>query len=349
MRIKAGELVLMDISTLEQKINKKEFSNCYVFCGSDEHSIKYNINKIAEKCLTKDFWDFNYVELDGLTITLDALINACETLPFMSSKKVVVVYRANFLKDKTDKAMESISKEIVEYIRNLPLECILIMYYVFENDREKESFKVKKLEKIASVVKIAKLKGGNLQKKVGEIFKEKGKELSKADLAFFCSNVENNMDIIENEAEKLYCYTIDREINTKDVNDIITKKNDNDIFNLVDYVSQRKPQKSIDILNELLFKGESETAILRMIQRQFKLLYSIKLGIDNGKNNDQLSKELNLNPFICEKIMGQSKRFTLSQIKRNIEASLDTEKTLKSKSVDSKIEMELLILKSTIT
>lgn len=338
---------MKDVLYLEEQLSKNRINNCYIFCGSDEHSIKNYINKIIAKFVNKDFFDFNYTEIDGINANIDNIKNACETLPFMSEKKVVVIYRANFLRDKVDKALESASKEIMQYINNIPQECILIMYYIFENDREKESNKVKKLEKSVLAIKMSKLKGNSLSKKVSDILKEKGKDINKSDLAVLCNNVENNLDIIENELEKLYCYTIDREITGKDILDIVTKKNDNDIFNLVDFISQRKPQKSLDILNELIFKGEAETSILRMIQRQFKLLFLIKLGIESGKNKEQLSSELKLNPFICEKMMQQSSKFTLNQLKQNVEASLETERILKSKSVDSKLEMELLILKST--
>ncbi|MEA4828276.1 MAG: DNA polymerase III subunit delta [Clostridium sp.] len=339
-------MILIDLPSLEHKLKKNELNNCYIFCGSDEQSIKKSINKIINKAVNKEFLDLNYVQLDGTNVNIDSIINACETLPFMSDKKIVLIYRANFLRDKVDKAMESLSKDISEYIKKLPNECILIMYYIFENDREKESYKLKKLDKAASIVKVSKLKGAMLQRKVEEIFKSKGKNISKADLALFCSNVENNMDIIKNEVEKLCCYTIDRDITTKDITDLVVVKNDNDIFNLVDFISQKKPEKSLDILNELLFKGESVTVILRMIQRQFKMLFDIKLGMEQGKNKDQIASDLKLHPYICEKMMLQSKKFNISQLKNSMELCLYTERVLKTSTVDSKIEMELLIIKT---
>jgi len=337
---------LIDVSTLNDKFKKNEYSNCYVFCGSDEQSIKETIKTIIDKNISKDFLDFNYVQLDGSTVDMNTIVNACETLPFMSDKKVIIIYRANFLKDKMDKGSEKLSKEVIDYIKTLPKECILIMYYIFENDREKESYKLKKINNTACVVKFLKLKGAMLQKKVEEIFRKKGKGIAKTELSLFCSNVENNMDIIENEVEKLYCYTYGREITAKDITELTSLKSDNDIFNLVDYISEKKPQKSIDILNELVFKGESITTILRMIQRQFKLIFDIKLEAERGKRKEELAKELRLHPYICEKMMVQSKKFTIDQLKNSMELCLNTEKLLKSSTVNSKMEMELLIIRT---
>lgn len=344
-----GGLELIDFLQLEDKLKNNEISNCYIFCGSDEQSIKNNINIILNKTVNKDFLDLNYVQLDGFTVDINDIINACETLPFMCEKKVVTIYRADFLRDKCDKTMEKVYKDTSEYIKNLPQECILIMYYIFENDREKESSKLKKIDKLATVVKFSKLKGAVLHKKVKAIFDRKNKKIEKSDLILLCSNVENNMDVIENEVEKLCCYTLDREITSKDITDIISVKNDNDIFNLVDYLSQRKPQKSLDILNELIFKGEAITSILRMIERQFKLLFDIKLGVESGYTKETLARELKIHPFICEKMMLQSKKFTIEQIQKSIELCLETEKNLKSSSIDSKTEIELLIINTAMT
>ncbi|WMJ82323.1 DNA polymerase III subunit delta [Clostridium sp. MB40-C1] len=335
---------MIDSLSLENKLKNNEISNCYIFCGSDEQSIKNFINIIIKKSIKNNFIDLNYTQLDGLTVNSDDLTNACETLPFMSDNKVVVVYRANFLRDKCDRDKEKVYKHIESYIKKLPKECILIMYYIFENDREKESNKIKKLDKYCQVVKFSKLKGATFQKKVKEIFDRKNLKIGKVELTLFCNCVENNIDIIQNEVEKLYWYTYGKEITSKDIYDIITMKNDNDIFNLVDYLSKRKPEKALDILNELIFKGENINAILRMIERQFNLLFNIKVGMEKGNTKEELARELKLHPFICENMMKQSKKFEFNQIEKSMELCLETEKNLKSTSVDGKTEMELLII-----
>ena len=322
----------------------KKIHSKYILCGNDENSIKGAVEKIKNIALNKDFEELNYTEIDGANLTLPQLINACETLPFMSEKRMVLIYRASFLKDHGEKAEEGRFKEIKEYIKNIPQECVLIMYYIFDNPREKESLKVKGLNKFAHVIKFEKLKGKSLEKKVEELFAERKVDISKSELAIFCNLVDTNLDILENEVEKLCTYAWGRKITRTDIQLLVTQKNENDIFNLVDYISQKKPEMAIDILDELIFKGEMITGILRMIQRQFKLLLNIKIGSTQGKSKDILSKELKLHPYICEKMISQSKKFTLKSIRNAIEKCLDTEKMLKSTSTNAKTEMELLII-----
>ena len=127
---------------------------------------------------------------------------------------------------------------------------------------------------------------------------------------------------------------------------MLPQKSENDIFNLVDYLSQKNIKKALDVLNELIFKGEKIPLILYMVARQFNLLFNIKLGIDSGKSKEVLANELRLHPYICEKMISQSMKFTIRALKRNIELCVETEKTLKSTSTDDKINIEVFMIKT---
>lgn len=334
----------MDLDNFEQIIKKKALKGCYIFYGPDENLIKDAVNKVVNNMVEESFRDLNLVKFDGMKVQFDEVMNACETLPFMSEKKVVIVFRADFLGAKDDRESKKKVEDFQGYLSTLPPYTILLMYYVFSDDREKVSNNIKKLDKLATLVQVDKLKGNRLYKKVADIFEERQRSINKVLLQFFCDNIENNMELINNEINKLLDYTEGREITKQDIVDLLPQTNNDDIFDLVDFVSQRKAEKAINILNELLFKGESVTGVLFMIERQFKLLYSIKLGLEEGKNKDMLVKELRLHPYVCEKLINQSKKFSLKQIRECMKMCLDTEKALKSSQGDKKIEMEMLLI-----
>lgn len=337
-------IIVIDCEELEEVLKKEGLKNCYVFCGIDEKLIKDSINLIIKQAVSEDFLELNSVKFDGNKVNIQEIQNACETLPFLSNKKVVIVYRALFLSDREDRESKKKFEEINSYINNLPEHCVLIMYYIFEDDREKPGNNIKKLENRAIVIKADKLKGDKLYKKVKDIFDHRGKDIGKVELRFFCDNVDHNMDIIVNEVDKLISYTEGRDIVRQDIIDMLPQKSDNDVFDLVDFVSQKRPERAIDILNELMYRGENPLGILSMIQRQFKLLFNIKIGVEDGKNKDTLAKDLRLHPFIAEKLVTQSKKFTKTQIKRCLQLCLNTERTLKSSPFEKKTEMELLII-----
>lgn len=334
---------------LQNELKKSIIHNCYVFCGMEEGLIKESVKSICDKAINGDFFDLNYAKFDGTNVDFETILNACETMPFMNDKKVVVIYRANFLSDNKNKASgadsdEGIFKSLSKYVDNLPPHCVLIMYYVYGGDREKISNKVKKLGQKVCVGEFNKLKGMILEKKVKILFDEIGKDIGKAELSLFCSIVDNNIEVVIGEIEKLCAYTLGREIRKEDIISLLPRKSDNDIFDLVDYISQKKAEKALGILNELIFRGEKSTVVLSMIERQFKLIFLIKLGLDSGKTKDILSSELRLHPYICEKMIMQSRKFTIKGLQKALMSCLETEKTLKSSSFDDKTEMELLII-----
>ncbi|WP_032121937.1 DNA polymerase III subunit delta [Clostridium amazonitimonense] len=334
----------MDITSLEKDIKNKKFKKCYIFYGEDEELIQEVVSNIIKNTLDDNFIDLNLVRIDGIKEGFDTIENACETLPFLSEKKVVEVYRAEFLSWEKDKKSTDNLKKISKYIGNIPEHCILIMYYVFKEQRDKIASEVRGIKGDSAIIKVDKLKGDRLYKKVEKIFVDRGRSIGKVELKFFCDNVDNNMSIINNEIDKLINYTEGRDIKKQDILALFSQKSENDIFNMVDFLSQKKPEKAIDILNELFFRGEKDNYILSMIERQFKILFNLKLGISKGKTKDILSKELNLNIYICDKMMRQSEKFTFKQLKKCMELCVISERNLKTLSLDKRTELELLII-----
>ena len=339
---------MITIDVLESEIKKNSIANGYVFCGLDEELIKSSIDPIIKKVLDKDFLDLNFIKIDGLTSTFDEIENACETLPFFGDKKVVLVYRANFLKDKPDKEGAKTYTEILKYIKDLPQHTILIMYYLFNDKRDtpKKNKKLSTLDKYVKVVHCDKLKKDKYYKKIEDIFKENGRTIGKVQLKYFADKVQNNFDIIKREIDKLDCYALGRELTKEDIDKLIHNKSEDDIFDLVEYISLRKVEKAIDLLDELLFKADQHMLIISSIGNHFKRLYEIKTYLLKGKKLEFFISKYRLPQFVCEKLMNQASKFSLKQLNQLIKVCINTEIKLKSSTTDKQMEMELMLFKT---
>lgn len=339
---------MITIDVLESEIKKNSIANGYVFCGLDEELIKSSIDPIIKKVLDKDFLDLNFIKIDGLTSTFDEIENACETLPFFGDKKVVLVYRANFLKDKPDKEGAKTYTEILKYIKDLPQHTILIMYYLFNDKRDtpKKNKKLSTLDKYVRVVHCDKLKKDKYYKKIEDIFKENGRTIGKVQLKYFADKVQNNFDIIKREIDKLDCYALGRELTKEDIDKLIPNKSEDDIFDLVEYISLRKVEKAIDLLDELLFKADQHMLIISSIGNHLKRLYEIKIYLLKGKKLEFFISKYRLPQFVCEKLMNQASKFSLKQLNQLIKVCVNTEIKLKSSTTDKQMEMELMLFKT---
>ena len=330
----------------EKDIKNNSIKNSYILCGPDEELIKDGIKILTKPFIDDGFADLNYVKIDGLNTTMDEIMNACETMPFMSEKRVVIVYRANFLKDKSDSSNTKLFNELKSYLKDVPPYTILIMYYLFGDKREtpKKNKKLISLDKITTIVHFDKLKRDKFIKKVDDIFKENGRSIGKIELRYFCERVQNNFDIIKREVEKIDSYASGREIRREDIDKLLPSKSEEDIFDLVDLISQKKIEKAIDIMNELLFKSDQHMLIITSIENQFKQLFGIKIGLQKGKRVDDFVAELKVPAFVCEKLINLSSKFSTKQLEGLMKLCIETEGRLKSTSVDKTLELELMLL-----
>lgn len=339
---------MIDLLKLEEDIKSGNIKNSYVLCGTDEFLMKESVEKIISASIEKSFLDLNLAKFDGNNLNFDDFMNACETLPFMAEKRAVVMARANFLRDKCDNENKAFYEKAKDYFVNPPSSTLVIGYLLL-NDKRERANKFKKVIELdkngCTVVLVDKLKGIKLINKIENIFKEQGKTISKIELRYFSEMVENNFDIIEREVDKLINFTEGREITKRDIDLMLPKTNEDDMFDLIEFISQKKANKAIDLINELLSKGEDIFSILRLIQEQFKKLYIARLCLDKGQRVDDISRELKLPSFVAEKLMNQSRKFKDGAIKKALNTTLETEKRLKSQSfLDKKTEIELMVI-----
>ena len=332
------KIKVINFEVYEKEIQKDSLSGGYIFCGLDEELIKDAISLITKRIVPKELEDLNLIKIDGMNTTFDDVMNACETMPFMGDKKVVVVYRANFLQEKSDSSSTKIYNSLKSYVSDLPPYTILIMYYLFNDkrDRPNKNKKMTTLEKFLAVVYCDKLKKDRYLKKVSDIFKEKGKSIGRVELAYFCEKVSNNFDIIKREVDKLVSYCDGRDIKKDDINILILNSNEEDVFDLVELIAIKKVDKAIDIMKEILYKSDQHMLIISAIEKHFLRLYEIKLKLSDGKKISDLMSDYRLPQFICEKLIGQ-----LSEL---VKLCVKTETKLKSNSIDKTMEMEFLLI-----
>ncbi len=337
---------MINYEVYEQEIEKGNMKNGYIFCGIDEELIKDGISIITKREISEEFKELNLIRIDGMNTSFDDIMNACETMPFMSEKKVVIIYRAGFLQDKSDSTNTKIYNDIKKYVENIPPYTILMMYYLLKDKRDKPN-KNKRLTPIGKFLPIVycdKLKRDKYLKKVSDVFKEKGKQIGRVELMYFCDKVQSNFDIIKREADKLISYCDGREIKKDDINLLILNSNEDDIFDLVELIAQRKIDRAIYIMKEILYKSDQHMLIISAIEKQFLRLYEIKIKMIKGKRAEDFISEYRLPQFICEKLMAQTNGFTERQLMELIKLCVKTETRLKSTGLDKTMEMEFLLI-----
>ena len=88
---------------------QNDFLAAYLIVGADELKREFVVNRLNERMRKLGDLDFNKDVFTGSALSADALVSACNTLPFMSEKRLVVVNEA-------EKMKKPVQEALIEYL-----------------------------------------------------------------------------------------------------------------------------------------------------------------------------------------------------------------------------------------
>lgn len=337
----------MNYLEFNKSLKDDKLFSIYLFLGEEIYLIDDTINRIKNKYVDKSLESLNYTVLNGKSATQDDVINACETLPFMADKKLVVLNELGLFIDNgiTDE------QEFYDYLVSVGDHCILLISDR-NSDLKKNTKFYKYFKKNDRVVEFNKLTKPQLQVWIKNQLKSKDKEMSPGNINYFMDrssyfNRNNHTDLyhLKGELNKIIDYSDDKEIKKDDIEYISQASKDNNIFDLLGYMSEGNGDKALQVFNELYSLNEPAIKILFMISRQVRLLINYKLYNDKGYSDNQIKDKLKISPYEMKKISYQSKRHDIGKLKKHFYHILETDKKLKTSATDDKLEMEMLIIR----
>lgn len=333
-------------------IDKDELKNVYLLFGSEMYLKDRIIEKVKAKYVNDDFESLNYVHLDGRNVSQDEIINACETLPFMADKKIVLVEDSPIFKSTKKEQTSSADDVLSDYISKIGDTTCLI--FVLKEDKVDNRKKIiKDIKKMGRVVDLERLKNEELTNWIIGEFKKHKKNINRNIASYFVAgtsyldrNTDKSLYYLENEINKVVNYVGERlEITRDDIEYTRPKNLENDIFKLVDYISQQNTSMAIEMFNEMILSGEAVQLIMHMIVRQMRLLLTSKLLKEKGYDIKAIGQKINVyHNFIIQKLINQGRAFKEEELIEGLKKCRDTDRDTKTGKIDGKLGMEILIV-----
>lgn len=330
------------------EINKDILKPAYIFIGQEEYLMNDSINRLKKK-YKNSFEEMNFINIEGKDGDLDILINACETLPFMSDKKIVILKDVKMFLDNLDKDDE---KEFYKYIDTL--EDFLCLIFMDDSNSIKKNMKIyRHLNKKKAAVDFSKFLGRDLNKWVESILKRHNKKMSFSNINYFIErssyrsrDVDLNLYDLENELLKIIDYSKDINIDKEDIDTILIRTIDTNIFEMLEAISRHDSSTAIKSFNEMYMSNEPVQRILYMITRQMRLILNYKLYSKKGYNRPMIQEKLKIRTsFEFGKISSQASQWTIERLKDIMDEILDIDIKIKTTSSDDKLLLEILLVK----
>lgn len=328
------------MKNLDNHIKNKTFSNLYVIFGEENYLKNKYEKQLIQTILDENFKMMNFDMFEGKNINVTNVIDACNTLPFMNEHRLVILKNTDLLYD----AKKDDTKTLEQYFENIPKTTILVF---IEQKIDKKLKIYKTANKLGSIHQIDTLSEQDLINWITSFLNQNKKTITPKECLYIIRNVGYNMEILQNELNKLISLKKDEKITTEDIDCICTKSIESNIFDLINFMANKNVEKALDIYKTLIFNKTSPFLILNMIYRQFKIILQTKYLYNKGYNLNNISTELKLRDFIVREAFNQSKNFNIKTLVNGLNECLETDNNIKTGKINDELGVELLIIKYT--
>ncbi len=322
--------------------------------GDDDFAIAGRAAELKAEMGEPSLASLNIAELDGKTITLAELRGACDTMPFLTAQRLIIVrgLLARLMGKTTEGGEEAAPTSSHDFIEGLiayfselaPTTSLVFVEPKAVNERSRI---LKAAEKApgAEIKKFDVPQGAEMARWIMRRAKVSGGEFSPAGAEALATAAGDEPRLLAHEIEKLLAYVNwSRPVDKTDVEQLTPAAGEAEIWDLVDALGARNAQLAINKYHTLLnMPSQDQFAIFGMIVRQFRLLLLVREILDNGGSTTLVMQTLNQKPYPAEKLVKQARNFSISQLETIYRRLLDLDLSLKSGGSDDTTAIDTFI------
>ncbi len=318
---------------LNQDMKTGQLNHIYLVYGEEAYLRKQYKNRLKEAIIGDDSMNYHYYE--GKGVTIGEVIDQAETMPFFSEKRLILMENTGLFKG----GGEGLS----EYLKS-PAQTVYFLFVETEVDKRSKLYKTVSAKGCA--VEFGIQDENTLKRWVLGMVKRENKRISEPALNFLLEMTGTDMENIQKEMEKLFCYCMDQDaITERDIVQICTKRISSHIFDMINAIADRKQKKALELYYELLALKEPPMRILFLITRQFNLLLQVKELAGKGYQGRAIGEKVGLPGFVAGKYVTQASRFQKEELRETVEACVEAEEAIKTGRLNDNMSVELLIVK----
>lgn len=319
---------------LNEDIKTGKFKNVYLLYGEEAYLKKQYKDRLT-KAILPEGDTMNYAYYEGKGIQIPEIIDLAETMPFFADRRLIVIENSGFFKNA--------APELADYIKGMP-ETTYFIFVESEIDKRGKLYKAVKAKGL--IVEMARQDERTLSLWILQAVKRENKQIQESTVRYLISKTGTDMENLEKELEKLFCYTLEKpEITAEDVEEICISQITNKIFDMVEAVAAKKQKRALEYYYDLLALKEPPMRILYLLTRQFKLLLEVQELVKKGYGKKQAAEAAGLHPFAAGKYMEQCKSFTKKELRAILEDAADMEECVKTGRLGDVMSVELFIVK----
>jgi DNA polymerase III subunit delta len=337
-----GQMVL----EVWKQIKQKQIAPVYLLYGTEAFLINETKQLLINQILTEEELDFNLSTYDLEETPIEVALEDAETFPFIGEKRVVFLQNPVFLtSEKTKEKVEHNLAKLELYLKEPSPYSVIVFIAPYEKLDERKKL-TKELKKKATVVEAKKLYENELKVWVKERAAASGIAIDDDARDLMLTLAGSNLFMLTNEVDKLTLYAkSEKRIDIKTVEMLVARSLEQNIFNLIEKVLQRKMGEALRIYYDLQKQNEEPIKILSMIGGQFRLIYQVKDLSRRGYGQQQIAGYLKVHPFRVKLAAGQAGKFSDEELKKTIALLAEADFQMKTGGMSKSLIVEMFLLR----
>lgn len=324
----------LNYSAAVRELKQQGPERVYLLWGPEDYLREQYLSELKKISLPEGELSFSYHRMDGPELDLEQLRRAMDAIPFMTERSFIELRDMDVNKIKDSDALDKLLKDVPDY-------CVVVFILGASYEPDGRLKSVKALRQNSKELKFTNQSQGQLTDWLVRRFAAAGKgvELDAAQRLIFISG--ELMSGLIPEIEKVAAYAKGDRVTIRDVEAVANHVPEAVIFDMTEYIAQKKYNSALSVLSELLAdKNNEPIAMLAMLGMQMRRLYAARLALDQGLGAKFLMDECAIkSDYMAKKLMGAARGFTLPQLIRAVEICAETDYKMKSSSQN---ERELL-------
>ena len=315
----------------------------YIFCGEESYLREYYLKEVQKKLVPAGFEEFNFHRVAGKGLTMEELTEMTEAMPMMAERTLIVVTDCDLYK-----LGEEQRTRLIALLDDFPEYCCLIFVYDLVEYKPNKTYKkiYAALSDKAQEVRFEPQDKSDLINWIARRFRATGHDIdarTAEHLMFTCGSL---MRGLIPEIEKIAAYAKHERITIADIDAVAEPVLDARVFDMTRAVTERKYDRAAAVLGDLLRMQTEPIAILAVLGKELRKLYTARLALDGGKDSIWLKELWSMtSDYPAKMLLGAAKNVDHDWCRQAVKRCQRLDRRMKSeRGMDDEGELKLFLM-----
>ncbi|MCE5196852.1 MAG: DNA polymerase III subunit delta [Negativicutes bacterium] len=337
----------MDWRQLKNELKQGKIADLYLIYGEDYWQVQ-RCKQMLSALVPKEEQEYNLVTLNGSDLHLPELEEQLQ-VSLLGGRKLVFIENFRLLKGKSKNEEETAEpipdsgneeKAWLDLLSNGGNILVLCEYGSLDKRRKF----TKLLLPLAKVVECPVLKRDDMLRTVQDFFTAHQLKADYGLLEYLVNLAGSQVGIAEQEVEKLsLLFSPAKAILLKDALPYLAASAEINVFELMDLITAKQGGKAMDLLSEMLRRGEDPVRLLALVRYQLRQIVRVKEWQRQKIDENQMAEALGVRPFAIKRISSGASKFRREDLYQLLAEVVEKEEAVLTGKLEKQIALEILV------